>query len=209
MGNRKSWAVFGILFGVILMGLDSTAFSKSTSQRLKAKASSLINEAVTPPPQDNEVCFSPDESCDIKLKKFIESATKSIDIAIYDINEEQIVHAILVQSKKIPVRIVVDKRQSKGNHSSVTLLLKAGVKLKYGHQRGIMHDKFTIVDGKRVETGSFNYTHHASTANQENQIYFSQPEVVERYKSRFQSIWNEAREPEIQERDRRLTGHSP
>ena len=141
-----------------------------------------------------EVCFSPDEGCAEQLSKFIDSAQKSVDIAIYDLNEEQIVHQLLIQSKKILIRVVVDRRQSKGSHSAVPLLLKAGVKLKFGHQRGIMHNKFTIVDGVRVETGSFNYTHHAATANQENQIYFSAPEAVEKYKARFEKIWNAAKD---------------
>lgn len=140
-------------------------------------------------PEVNETCFSPDEPCALKLKAFIESATSSLDIAIYDINEDQIVHAILVQSKKIPVRVIVDKRQSKGRHSSVSLLRKAGVQVRFGYQRGIMHNKFTLIDGSRIEIGSFNYTNHASTANQENQVYLATPAIVERYKARFEKMW--------------------
>jgi phosphatidylserine/phosphatidylglycerophosphate/cardiolipin synthase-like enzyme len=52
-----------------------------------------------------------------------------------------------------------------------------------------MHNKFTIVDGKMLETGSFNYANHASQANNENQIYLVQPEILERYKKRFEEIW--------------------
>jgi phosphatidylserine/phosphatidylglycerophosphate/cardiolipin synthase-like enzyme len=147
-----------------------------------------------PAPLDNETCFSPDEPCSAKLKTFIASAQTSLDIAIYDINEEEIVHAILVQSKKIPVRVIVDRRQSKGSHSSVALLQKAGVQVRYGYQRGIMHNKFTIVDGSRVEVGSYNYTSHATVANQENQVYLGVPSIVERYKVRFEQMWAAAKE---------------
>src|ERR1700722_20739836 len=62
-------------------------------------------------PVDGETCFSPDQPCDMKLVKFIESAEKSIEIAIYDINLDQLVHVLLLKSKKIPVRIVVYRRQ--------------------------------------------------------------------------------------------------
>ncbi|MGZ3768530.1 MAG: hypothetical protein ACXVCP_10540 [Bdellovibrio sp.] len=61
-------------------------------------------------PKPNEVCFSPVGHCDIKLIKFIENAKRSIDIAIYDINLDQLVHTILVKSKDIKVRIVVDRK---------------------------------------------------------------------------------------------------
>ncbi|MGZ3698711.1 MAG: hypothetical protein ACXWP5_11275, partial [Bdellovibrionota bacterium] len=32
-----------------------------------------IDEALVRPPADEEVCFSPDEPCDIKLLKFVDS----------------------------------------------------------------------------------------------------------------------------------------
>lgn len=153
----------------------------------------VVESALVKAPEDNEVCFAPDEPCAVKLAKFIASAKTSLDIAIYDINEDQIVHAILVQAKKIPVRLVVDRRQAKGRHSAVGLLQKAGVSLRFGHQRGIFHNKFAIVDGKRIETGSFNYTFHASTANQENQVYLGTATIVERYKIRFHRMWRDAK----------------
>jgi len=140
-------------------------------------------------PKDQEVCFSPDEPCDLKLIKLIQSAKKSIDMTIYDINRDKLVHELMVASKRIPVRILVDRRQAKGEHSLVPLLIKAGVPVKFGRQRGIMHNKFTLVDHKMLETGSFNYTNHASEANNENQIYLTSPIIVEKYKKRFEQLW--------------------
>ena len=140
-------------------------------------------------PKDQEVCFSPDSPCDLKLIQMIRSAKKSIDMAVYAINRDSLVHHLILASKKMPVRIVVDRRQSKGERSLVPLMIKAGVKLKYGRQRGVMHNKFTIVDGKMLETGSFNYTNHASESNHENQVYLSNPTIVEKFKLEFENLW--------------------
>ncbi len=145
------------------------------------------------PPRDKEVCFSPDSRCDLKLVKFIESAQKSIDVAVFDINLDSLVHQLLVKSKKIPVRVLADRRQSKGPHSLVSTLVKGGVEVRIGRQRGVMHHKFTVVDGKRLETGSFNYTNHASRANQENQLYLDDPGIVARYKEQFEESWSRAK----------------
>ncbi len=145
-----------------------------------------------PLPKNGDTCFSPDQPCAERLTKFIMSAKKSIDIAIYDITLDQLVHQLILQSKRVRVRIVVDRRQAKERYSLVPLLLKAGVKVRYGRQRGIMHNKFTIVDDKMVETGSFNYTNDASTRNQENQVYLARPGTVERYKTRFERMWRAA-----------------
>jgi phosphatidylserine/phosphatidylglycerophosphate/cardiolipin synthase-like enzyme len=159
------------------------------------KVKQVINEAITKAPVDQEVCFSPDENCDIKIVKFIQSAKKSLYIAIFDLTHDQIAHEILVASKKVPVRVVADRRQAKTEHSLVKLLIKGGVQVCYGRQRGIMHDKFTLVDGSMVETGSFNYTSGATSKNNENQIYLNHPQVIDRYKKRFEKIWNEASHP--------------
>jgi phosphatidylserine/phosphatidylglycerophosphate/cardiolipin synthase-like enzyme len=152
----------------------------------------FIDNALVRAPQDQEVCFSPDEPCDVKLLKFVHSAQRSIDVAIYDINLDALVHELLTQSKRVPVRFVVDRKQAKGSHSLVPLLIKAGAQVRYGHQRGIMHNKFVVVDGKMIETGSFNHTNHASRANNENQVYLANPAIVSRYQRRFEAIWAEA-----------------
>ncbi len=174
---------------VLLWGDHAIARKQKTAAD---RAQRMIDAVMVKAPQDLEVCFSPVELCDIKLIKFVQTAQKSLDIAIYDINIDQLVHEILLQSKKIPVRIIVDRRQSKGDHSLVPLLKKAGADIRYGHQRGIFHNKFTIVDHKMLETGSFNYTNHAFTANHENQIYLANPKVVETYQKHFDELWRQA-----------------
>lgn len=181
-----------VIFSLVLIG-------SSASARHRARQSTAHKEdfqsrlSATAPPKDMEVCFSPDEPCDAKLVQFVRSAQTRIDVAIYDINQEQLLHQLLLKAKNLPVRILVDKRQSEGVHSSVGMLVKAGANVRYGHQRGIMHNKFMIVDGKMVETGSYNYTHHATLANNENQIYLSSPAVVARYEGRFNKIWHEGK----------------
>jgi phosphatidylserine/phosphatidylglycerophosphate/cardiolipin synthase-like enzyme len=149
--------------------------------------------AQTALPKDLEVCFSPDERCDLKLIRFVDSATTSLEIAIFDINLGTLVNHIIAQSKKIPVRMVVDRKQSKTGRSAVPKLLEAGVKLRFGSQRGIMHNKFVIVDRKMMETGSFNQTHGAAFSNNENQIYLANPKVLEAYGKRFDLIWNQGK----------------
>lgn len=172
-------------------GWGTDALARHRKKTVVDVVANAIEEKLVTAPQDQEVCFSPDERCDVKFLKFVSEARKSLDIAIYDINLDELVHQILVLSRKIPVRVLVDRRQARGRSSLVPLLIKGGVNVRYGHQRGIMHNKFAIVDGRMVEVGSFNYTHHAAQANNENQIYLANPQVVARYQKRFQRIWDQ------------------
>jgi phosphatidylserine/phosphatidylglycerophosphate/cardiolipin synthase-like enzyme len=181
------------LFGIAILFFSDSASARRGRVRASRVVKELIEEVVVSPPKDREVCFSPVSRCDLKLIKFIESAKKSIDVAVFDINLDQLVHELIEKSRQIPVRVLVDSRQSKEKSSLVSTLVKGGVEVRLGTQRGLMHDKFSIVDDKRIETGSFNYTNHATRANQENQIYLGDPEIVDQYRSRFNESWGEGR----------------
>ena len=181
-----SWTV-SITCIVILLATEMAFVHKPKHQE-----PSVVDPATLPDPKPDDTCFSPEEPCDAKLLRFILGAKKSLDIAIYDINLDQLVQNLAEKAKEIAVRVVVDQRQSKGGHSLVDLLVKAGVNVRYGRQRGIMHNKLIIRDGTMVETGSFNYTNHAATANNENQVYLNTPAIVDRYKDRFEKIWSDA-----------------
>jgi phosphatidylserine/phosphatidylglycerophosphate/cardiolipin synthase-like enzyme len=134
-------------------------------------------------------CFSPDGNCGARLAAFILGARRTLDVAVYDINEPSVVGAIkAVKTRGVAVRVVCDERQSKGSHSKVAELARQ-VPVRFGRQRGIMHDKFTVRDGDAMETGSFNYTTHATQANQENQFYTADPSLVAAYRSRFEKMW--------------------
>jgi phosphatidylserine/phosphatidylglycerophosphate/cardiolipin synthase-like enzyme len=150
-------------------------------------------------PVDQETCFSPEEPCDLKLLKFIESSEHSINVAIYSINLDNLVEALIEKSKKIKVRVVCDKLQASGATSKVLYLLENGVNIRYGRQKGIMHDKFVIVDESMIETGSFNYTNHAKTSNEENQVYLSGHSIVSRFQERFEKIWDNSVEINLHE----------
>jgi phosphatidylserine/phosphatidylglycerophosphate/cardiolipin synthase-like enzyme len=190
--EMRFWSLkcFLILFCLLTLSAQAFGRSKKGQNKIINAVNEAVNAALVQPPKDQEVCFSPDEPCDIKLIKFIDSAEKSLEIAVFDVTLDSFVHHVLVKSKKIPVRVLVDKRQGKGEHSLVGTLVKGGVSVRYGKQRGIMHNKFTIVDGKAIETGSFNYTNNASFNNNENQIYLWNSNIVDRYKKRFEEIWS-------------------
>jgi phosphatidylserine/phosphatidylglycerophosphate/cardiolipin synthase-like enzyme len=153
-------------------------------------AADRIEDARTPAPKDNETCFSPDENCDEKLRKFILSAKQSLDVAIFDINRKSIIDAIIEMHDQVKVRLVVNRKLAKDSAPAIERFKQNKMFVRVGKQKGIMHHKFVIVDGKRLETGSFNFTNGAAEKNQENQVYLSNPGIVERYQQRFQKMWD-------------------
>ncbi len=138
-----------------------------------------------------ETCFSPTERCDLKLIALLQTSTKTLDIAIYAITHPHIVAAIVAaKTRGVQVRMVVDRQQSTGTSSLVSQLRAAGINLRIGNEQGIMHDKYSIVDRRTLEAGSFNYTNNATLMNAENQIYLNDPTTVAKYEANFTLLWN-------------------
>jgi len=173
MRNLRSFLFF------VLVGLSATqAIADTTNNTTNGK-------------RNFDVCFSPGQNCDQKLINLINYSKKTLDIAIYSITLPGIVGAIeSAANRGVAVRMVVDDMQARGNHSLVQDLIDKKIPLKIGAVSGIMHDKYTLVDGALLETGSFNYTSNATGANAENQIYLQDSRVIAAYQANFEDLWS-------------------
>lgn len=57
-----------------------------------------------------------------------------------------------------------------------------------------MHHKFALLDGRKLITGSLNWTMTAVQSNKENVIVTEEPELVRPYEDEFNKLW-EANDP--------------
>jgi phosphatidylserine/phosphatidylglycerophosphate/cardiolipin synthase-like enzyme len=57
-----------------------------------------------------------------------------------------------------------------------------------------MHDKFIVVFGETVETGSFNYTAAAESKNAENVIVLHDAVGAQQYGQEWERLWGESEE---------------
>ena len=132
-----------------------------------------------------------------RLIAAINHTQHSLDIAVYSITQPDIVAAIESAHKRgVRVRIVSDADQARDPHSEVSYLRSRGISVRlsggFRGRRSLMHNKFAVFDGNRIETGSFNWTTSANSYNYENAILISDPEVAGRYEKEFQHLWAQA-----------------
>ena len=97
---------------------------------------------------------------------------------------------VKAKDRKVIVRIVLDKSQETQNYSKSRYLIKRDFEVKYHTGSGLMHNKFAIIDGKVLITGSFNWTDSAEHYNYENAIFISDPETIKKYQQKFDKIWS-------------------
>ena len=90
--------------------------------------------------------------------------------------------------------MVVDKSNATARYTRATFLANQGMPVRVDYRYAIMHDKFIVVDGVTVETGSFNYTASAEHKNGENILVLHDPAVAQRYGQEWDRLWAESEE---------------
>jgi phosphatidylserine/phosphatidylglycerophosphate/cardiolipin synthase-like enzyme len=141
-----------------------------------------------------ETAFSPDRGATELVVKTIDAANVSVRVAAYSFSSKPIALAILRAYKRgVGVGVVVDKSNATARYTAATFLRNEGVKVRVDYRYAIMHDKFVVVDGETVETGSFNYTGSAEKRNAENVIVLHDEAVAESYMEEFDRLWRSRR----------------
>lgn len=140
-----------------------------------------------------EVYFSPSNDCENHIVENIQNSKKTIDIAVYAINNDKIVNALIEANKKsdIKIRILSDSIQAAGKSSKIPQLYKSGLNIKIHSVNKIMHNKFAIFDKDHAVNGSYNWTNPASVANNENCVFFDAKEdnIIKKYDEEFERLW--------------------
>jgi len=140
--------------------------------------------------QGTKVYFSPNGGCRDEVVSQISKARKSIDIAMYDFTSWPIAKELLKAKKSgVVIRIVLDKAQETQASSMRKYLTQKGFELRFHNGPGLMHNKFAIIDGQTLLTGSFNWTISADLKNEENLIVLTDAGVIRDYERRFEYIY--------------------
>lgn len=118
------------------------------------------------------VHFSPHGGCSDAIVAFIGEAHDWIRLSAYGFTSVPIRTALAAARKRgVNVQLVLDRSDdgSKATRNSQTAHAHAaGIAVWIDAKHPIFHDKFVVVDGEAVETGSYNYTAAAENSNAEN-----------------------------------------
>ena len=147
-----------------------------------------------------EIAFAPkpQRQAERLVQKVIAAAQTSIFLAAYQMTSKPIADSLCqAAARGIAVTAVLDAKSNKhgpGN-SKRDYLDHCGVAVLTDGHYPIMHDKFIIVDGRHVETGSFNYTFAAAERNAENaMVIWNNPQLAAKYMGEFDRLFAEATE---------------
>uniref|UniRef100_UPI0039F6B5AD phospholipase D family nuclease n=1 Tax=Sulfuriferula sp. GW6 TaxID=3345112 RepID=UPI0039F6B5AD len=176
---------------MLIAGLAQPAFGRES---LLADAFHAIESRPreTPTGAQVEVAFSPRAGATELVVKAISSAKKSILVAAYSFTSKPIAQALVAAHKRgVDVQVIVDKSQKSERYTSASFLANMGVPTRVDSKHKIMHDKFLVVDGQHVETGSFNFTSSAEQGNAENALVeWNNPKLAAIYAANWREHWD-------------------
>lgn len=150
--------------------------------------------AESPAVSSLEVGFSPGGTAVKLVLQVIGEAKSSVLVACYEFTDRDIAEALEVAAHRgVKVQIVADAKAARAKYSQISIVSAAGISVRLATRYAIMHNKFMVVDGTTVETGSFNYTTAAVTSNAENALVLrNAPEPAKAYADEWARLWNEA-----------------
>jgi len=131
---------------------------------------------------------------DTQLVAFINSAQKTIDIAIYDFDLENVANALAeAAGRGVRVRMVTDSDTLTNENSKVQkafdILKQAKIPIVDDQRGPIMHNKFVIVDGRAVWTGSWNFTDGDTYRLNNNAIKIFSDQLAQNYTAEFEKMF--------------------
>lgn len=121
----------------------------------------------------------------------INSAQRSLDIAIYELDLPEVGDALLAaRDRGVAVRIVTDSDELEELETLIRLE-EAGIPIVPDERSPIMHNKFMVVDGEAVWTGSWNFTPNGTYRNNNNAIFIRSPQLAQNYAAEFSEMFND------------------
>jgi phosphatidylserine/phosphatidylglycerophosphate/cardiolipin synthase-like enzyme len=133
---------------------------------------------------------------DQQLVAFIDGATRTVDIAIYDFDLENVANALAsAAGRGVRVRMVTDTDTLTNDDPKIvkafSIVRKAKIPIVDDQRPAIMHDKFVVVDEAAVWSGSWNFTDGDTYRLNNNAIRIESAELAQNYTTEFEQMFVE------------------
>jgi phosphatidylserine/phosphatidylglycerophosphate/cardiolipin synthase-like enzyme len=115
-------------------------------------------------------------------------AQNTIDVAVYEFDLRTLSEALAAAAQRgVSVRVVTDSDSLV--EQTFLDLLAANIPVVDDQRSALMHDKFVVIDGATVWTGSMNFTRNDAYRNNNNFIQIRSTRLAENYAAEFEEMF--------------------
>ncbi|MBZ0310718.1 MAG: hypothetical protein K8I82_31965 [Anaerolineae bacterium] len=128
------------------------------------------------------------------LIQSIDSAQSTIDGALFELNAPDTTAALVrALQRGVTVRLVVDDEHAfEDPESTIEEVIGAGAVVHNDARGALMHNKFLIIDGQEVWTGSMNLTRNDIYNNNNHFMLIRSPQMAQNYQAEFEEMFTDA-----------------
>ncbi|MFN8534574.1 MAG: phospholipase D-like domain-containing protein [Dehalococcoidia bacterium] len=131
---------------------------------------------------------------DEHLVAFVDGAQRSLDVAIYDFDLQNVATALArAKGRGVTVRLVTDtdtvENDDRAIQGAFETVRRAGIPVVPDKRGAIMHHKFVVRDGEAVWTGSYNFTTNDTFRHNNNALVIQSPQVAANYAGEFDQMF--------------------
>lgn len=128
---------------------------------------------------------------EMPLAAAIGAVRATLDIAAFEWNSPALTKAVLdAHARGVTVRIVADNEHTiEDPDTTIDQLVNAGIPVVYDQKSALMHNKFMIMDGSTVWTGSMNYTINGIYRNNNHMIAMRSRRAAQAYTEEFEEMF--------------------
>ncbi len=126
---------------------------------------------------------------DEQLVAAIDQAQASVDVAAYALGLQSVADALIAaHARGVQVRLVTESDNA--DEEAVAALEDAGIPIVEDRRdRGLMHNKFVVIDRQWVWTGSWNLTENDTYRNNNNAVLIASAALAENYATEFEEMF--------------------
>ncbi|MBU0534008.1 MAG: DUF1669 domain-containing protein [Candidatus Omnitrophica bacterium] len=136
-----------------------------------------------------KIFFADSINLNNKLGEYIDNANESIKACFYAVNSNEVANSLIkAQLRGVKVQIVMDESRIFEEESFYPQLKNFGIAKKDTLTKGLMHNKFCVIDGKLVWTGSYNPNAYAIHLNNDA-VAVESRQLAELYEKEFEKLW--------------------
>jgi len=149
---------------------------------------------MNPNEEQSEISYSFSDISGVPIEDIIDlinNSDSSLNIAIYNLDNTDIVDAVLsAKQRGVEIKIIIDKEKAENNDTEkiLTKFYKENIPVKINTEKK-MHMKLAISDSKIIAVGSLNYTSDSAEENQENLITIQNTKLANEFVEIFEKMW--------------------
>ena len=127
---------------------------------------------------------------DEELAALIDEAQKSVDVAAFDFELANVADALVHANQRgVRVRLVTDSDYEE--ELGPATLRAAGVPVVPDDRDAFMHNKFVVIDGYEVWTGSWNLTEDGTYRHNNNVVVIQSTKMAENFTAEFEEMFED------------------